>query len=120
MNESKDDILIKIGELRGTINGHEKRIDQQHADLLDMRKDIADIKAAQADFKNYVTACFADQNKLLVAEIAKVALETKNGALSVREFIQNRPITATIGSSSIASSLLIWLLTAVGILQPGG
>lgn len=120
MTDDKNDILIKIGELRGTINGHDKRLDQQHADLLDMRKDITDIKAAQADFKNYVTACFADQNRLLVAEIAKVATETRNGAISVREFIQNRPITATIGSSSIASSLLIWVLTTVGILQPGG
>lgn len=116
-DESKDDLLIKIGELRGTIGGHEKRLDQQHADIISIRTDIAEIKIGQSDAKSFMMQCFADQNAMLMAEIHKLANASKDRAQPVRDFIQDRPYAA-VGSAGVIVALLNWIAIQFGVAPP--
>jgi ElaB/YqjD/DUF883 family membrane-anchored ribosome-binding protein len=113
-DDSKDDILIKIGELRGTINGHEKRLDQQHQDIIAIRSDIAEIKTGQSDARSFMMQCFADQNAMLMAEIHKLANASKDRAQPVRDFIQDRPYAA-VGSAGVIVAIINWVAIQFGV-----
>ena len=129
--ESRDTILIQIGELRGSINGHDKRLDQQHSDILRLAN-------ALEDHKSTMLKCFAESemrtnnaiekaiaqlaenmtNKLELAaqRAAEHVLEhTVNGAMKLDEFIQNRPRTA-LALSGIIAAVATKLATIWGIL----
>jgi phage shock protein A len=115
--ESRENILIRMGELQGHIKGHEKRLDQQHADINEMRRDIADLKVALSDFRTYMTQCFAEQNKLLVEKIETLVMHKVSPASALREFIETRPGT-TAGISSALGVVAYCLGVMAGILPP--
>lgn len=121
-DEGRDSILIQIGELRGSINGHDKRLDQQHADILRLT-------AALDDHKSTMLKCFAEQEQrtnssiekaiaqltdsmttklqLVAQKAAEHVLEhTVNGPMKIDEFIQNRPKTAIAVSGLVAAVLM--------------
>ena len=130
-DDSSNEILIKIGELRGEIRGHEKRLDQQHADILRLSSELADHKAtflkcfAEADERNMraqdktiaqLGELFAVKVQLAVSQAGEEFKQhfSQHKSLPVKEFIQDRPYTA-VGGAGIVVALLNWAAAQWGI-----
>lgn len=129
--ESRDALLIQIGELRGSINGHDKRLDQQHNDILRLA-------AALDDHKATMLKCFAESEmrtnnaiekaisqlsenmttklQLVAQKAAEHVLEhTVNGPMKLDEFIHNRPKTA-LALSGILAAIITKMATIWGLI----
>ena len=120
--EGRDAILIQIGELRGSINGHDKRLDQQHADILRLTAALDDHKAtmlkcfAESEMRtnNAIEKAIAQLSENLSTKLQLVAQQaaehvlehTVNGPMKIDEFIQNRPKTALALSGLVAAVLM--------------
>lgn len=133
-DDASNEILIKIGELRGEIRGHEKRLDQQHADILRLSSELADHKAtflkcfAEADERNQraqdrtvaqLGDLFAVKVQLAVTQAAdefKAHFHDQK-SLPIRDFIQERPYAA-VGGAGVIVALLNWVAVQVGIHVP--
>jgi len=129
--ESRDALLLQIGELRGSINGHDKRLDQQHNDILRLA-------AALEDHKSTMLKCFAESEirtnnaiersiahlseslttklQLVAQQAAEHVLEqTLHGPMKIDEFIQNRPKTA-IAVSGLLAAVMMKIAIMLGVM----
>ena len=128
---SNNEILLKIGELRGEIRGHEKRLDQQHADILRLSGELADHKAtflkcfADAEDRNgksldravaHLTELFSSKVEMAAQKAAEIAVAhiAHEKTMPVKEFIQDRPYTA-VGISGVVVAIMNWFATQAGI-----
>lgn len=114
--ESRESVLIQIGELRGTTKAHKDLINQQHEDIVKMRDAISAIQIGQEQLKGFMLTCFADQTKMLTERLDSISVRP-SPASALREFMESRPAT-TAGLSSALGVVAYCLGVMAGILPP--
>lgn len=125
------DLWKALGRMEGRQDGSEKRLDQQHQDILRLA-------AAMEDHKTMMLRCFAEQEmrtntaiekaigqlaesmtdklELAAQRAAEHVLEhTVNGPMKLDEFIHNRPKTA-LALSGLIAAVLTKMATIWGLL----
>lgn len=128
---SNADLWKALGRMEGRQDGSEKRLDQQHQDILRLT-------AAMEDHKTMMLRCFAEQEqrtntaieksinglaesmtdklRLVAQQAAEHVLEhTVNGPMKIDEFIHNRPKTA-LALSGIVAAILTKMAVIWGII----
>lgn len=114
-------IWKELGKVQGAQDGHEKRLDQQHADIIDMRRDIEEVKIrlddglkeTRKEIRSDMLTFFAEQEKRLVAAFTAAQAKTER-SMPVRDFIQERPYTS-VGISGVVVAILNWIAPQFGV-----
>jgi ElaB/YqjD/DUF883 family membrane-anchored ribosome-binding protein len=114
-------IWKELGKVQGAQDGHEKRLDQQHADIIGIRRDIEEVKIRLADglketrneIRGDMLSFFAEQEKRLIEAFTSAQAKVER-SVPVRDFIQERPY-ASIGISGVIVAVLNWFAPQLGI-----